>query len=73
MLAEILESIAKGKLRDNMFPFAGESTPEKPQDIIVFIVGGVTYAEAFAVAQMNSSNQGMRIILGSNAIVNSER
>ena len=56
-----------------MFPFIGESTPDKPQDVIVFIVGGATYAEAFTVAQMNSSNQGMRIILGSNAIMNSER
>lgn len=41
--------------------------------MIVFVVGGTTYAEAFAVAQMNHSNQGLRIILGSNTILNSER
>jgi vacuolar protein sorting-associated protein 45 len=72
-LAEILDSLAKGKFRENLFPFVDRGTAEKPQDIIVFIVGGATYAEAFTVAQMNNSNQGMRIILGSNTIINSER
>ena len=72
MLADILDTLAKGKLHDASFPFAGSSTPEKPQDVIVFIVGGATYAEAYTVAQFNKTNQGMRVILGSNYIINSE-
>ena len=63
----------KGRLRESQYPFMGDPLGDKPQDVIVFIVGGATYAEAFAVAQMNSSNQGMRIVLGSNTILNSER
>lgn len=73
LLVDILDSLAKGKLRENLYPFSGESTPDRPQDVIVFIVGGATFAEALAVAQANSTNQGMRIILGSNTIINSER
>ena len=72
-LVDVLENLIKGKLRESQYPFVGDSMADRPQDVIVFIVGGATYAEAFAVAQMNSSNQGMRIVLGSNNILNSER
>ncbi|XP_003382629.1 PREDICTED: vacuolar protein sorting-associated protein 45-like [Amphimedon queenslandica] len=71
-LVDVLENLMKGKLRESQYPFMGDPLGDKPQDVIVFIVGGATYAEAFAVAQMNSSNQGMRIVLGSNTILNSE-
>ncbi len=45
----------------------------RPQDIIVFIVGGATYAEAMAVANLNKTTQGVRIILGGTTIHNSKR
>ena len=72
LIAETLDALAKGKLKDTLFPYAGNPLPNKPQDIFVFIVGGATYAEAHAVAQFNKTNQGMRVVLGSNYVINSE-
>ena len=45
----------------------------RPQDIIVFIVGGATYAEAEVVANINRNTQGVRIILGGTTMHNSRR
>ncbi len=45
----------------------------RPQDIIVFMVGGATYAEAMAIANLNKTTQGVRIILGGTTIHNSKR
>lgn len=63
----------KGKLRDAMYPFVegGGTTRDKPQDIIVFMVGGTTYEEAKMVAQVNASSPGVRIVLGGTSIHNS--
>lgn len=46
-------------------------TRDKPQDVIVFIVGGATYEEARVVAQINASSPGVRIVLGGTSIHNS--
>lgn len=45
---------------------------ERPQDIVVFIVGGATYEEARLVAELNATTRGVRIILGSTAIHNTD-
>ena len=45
----------------------------RPQDIIIFYVGGATYAESLTVANANRSMQGVRIILGGTTIHNSKR
>ena len=45
----------------------------RPQDIIVFMVGGTTYQEALAVYELNKANPGVRIILGGSTVHNSER
>lgn len=50
----------------------GQYSKEKPQDIIVFIVGGVTYEEARMVAQINASSGGVRVVLGGTGVLNSE-
>jgi hypothetical protein len=57
-----------------MFPFVegGGQTRDKPQDIIVFIVGGTTYEEARVVAQINASSPGVRVVLGGTSVHNSE-
>lgn len=68
-----LQNLIKGKLRDLQYPFieGGGTTKDKPQDIIVFIAGGVTYEEAKTVAQLNASLPGIRIVLGGTSIHNS--
>ena len=43
----------------------------RPQDIIVFIIGGTTYGEAREISKLNSSNPGIRIVLGGTTIHNS--
>ena len=68
-----MESLAKGRLKDTVFPFAGKPLTEKPVDVIVFIIGGATFSEAHTVAQFNKANQGMRVILGGNTIINSQQ
>lgn len=45
----------------------------RPQDVIVFIVGGTTYEEARIVSLQNATNSGIRFILGGSAILNSKR
>ena len=68
-----LQNLLKGKLKEQQYPFVdGDGTTrEKPQDIIVFIVGGATYEEAKLVATINASVPGVRVVLGGTTIHNS--
>ncbi|TVY80640.1 Vacuolar protein sorting-associated protein [Lachnellula suecica] len=68
-----LQNLIKGKLRDQQYPFieGGGSTRDKPQDIILFMVGGVTFEEAKTVSQINASSPGVRIVLGGTSLHNS--
>ncbi|KAI9808537.1 MAG: hypothetical protein M1825_003686 [Sarcosagium campestre] len=68
-----LQTLIKGRLRDQQYPFVdgGGSTKDKPQDIIVFMIGGVTYEEAKSVAQVNASSPGVRVVLGGTTVHNS--
>ena len=73
-LETTLQDLIKGRLRDTAYPFVegGGATRDKPQDIVVFIVGGATYEEARMVAGINASTPGVRIVLGGTATLNSE-
>ncbi|CAK1365636.1 Vacuolar protein sorting-associated protein 45 [Cercospora beticola] len=72
-LENTLQDLIKGRLAMNNYPFVegGGQTRDKPQDIIVFIVGGATYEEAKMVAQVNASSPGVRVVLGGTGIHNS--
>ncbi|KAK3375076.1 Sec1-like protein [Podospora didyma] len=72
LLETTLQNLIKGKLREQQYPFieGGGTTRDKPQDIIVFIVGGATYEEAKMVATINASSPGVRVVLGGTAIHN---
>lgn len=41
------------------------------QDIIVFVIGGVTYEESMAVYNLNIANPHVRVILGGSTVHNS--
>ncbi|KAM4013317.1 vacuolar protein sorting-associated protein 45 [Anomaloglossus baeobatrachus] len=72
-LLDTLDQLIKGKLRDNMYPYVGPSTlRDRPQDIIVFIVGGATYEEAQTVYNLNRTTPGVRIVLGGTTIHNTK-
>lgn len=68
-----LQNLIRGRLRDQQYPFleGGGTTRDKPQDIMVFIIGGATYEEAKLIAAINASTPGVRVVLGSTAIHNS--
>ncbi|TVY39427.1 Vacuolar protein sorting-associated protein [Lachnellula subtilissima] len=68
-----LQNLIKGRLREQQYPFieGGGSTRDKPQDIILFMVGGVTFEEAKTVSQINASSPGIRIVIGGTCVHNS--
>ncbi|KAF8249716.1 Sec1-like protein [Wilcoxina mikolae CBS 423.85] len=72
-LEQTLNNLVKGRLREQTHPFVEGSgtTREKPQDVIVFVVGGATYEEAKTVAQVNASTPGVRVVLGGTTVLNS--
>jgi vacuolar protein sorting-associated protein 45 len=73
-LETTLQSLLKGRLKELQFPFLEGMghTRDKPQDIIVFMVGGTTCEEARVVAQVNASVAGVRVVLGGTTVHNSE-
>ena len=58
-LAETIDLLLKGRLKESSYPYIdGQNISphgmSRPQDIIIFIVGGTTYEEAKTVAQLNA-------------------
>lgn len=74
LLFQSMESITKGRLRDIDYPFIGNHFQQgRPQEVVIFIVGGTTYEEARTVALHNASNSGTRFILGGTVVLNSKK
>ncbi|XP_068623657.1 vacuolar protein sorting-associated protein 45 [Battus philenor] len=74
LLKDIIEDLIKGKLRENLYPTLGGDdglSSRRPQDIVVFIVGGATYEESLCVHQINQANPGVNVVLGGTNILNS--
>ncbi|KAL2911852.1 vacuolar protein sorting-associated protein 45 [Polyrhizophydium stewartii] len=71
-IVSTLTEAIKGKLKEQNYPFLEGSTRDKPQDLIVFVIGGTTFAEAREIAKLNASNPGVRIVLGGTTIHNSK-
>ncbi|KAK7496933.1 hypothetical protein BaRGS_00011913 [Batillaria attramentaria] len=73
LLQGVLDQLIKGKLKEATYPYLGTSQlKDRPQDVIVFIIGGCTYEEALAVHQLNRSTPGVRIVLGGTHVHNSK-
>ncbi|KAI0357469.1 Sec1-domain-containing protein [Trametes cingulata] len=82
-LSQTLENLFKGRLRDTTHPFLDGGGPnaglQRPGDVIIFMIGGTTYAEARVVALLNqeatsggpSAAAGSRLLLGGTCIHNS--
>ncbi|EDO39542.1 predicted protein [Nematostella vectensis] len=71
LLSETIDGLIKGRLKDAQFPYMGHAQlRDRPQDIIVFIVGGATYEEAQAVYNINKTQPGIKVILGGTTIHN---
>ncbi|KAI7798778.1 vacuolar protein sorting-associated protein 45 [Triplophysa rosa] len=73
LLHDTLDQLIKGRLKDSQFPYLGpNSLRDRPQDIIVFIIGGATYEEALAVYNLNRTMPGVRIVLGGTTVHNTK-
>ncbi|RMJ26851.1 hypothetical protein PHISP_02284 [Aspergillus sp. HF37] len=68
-----LQNLIKGRLKELQYPFleGGGHIRDKPQDIVIFMIGGATYEEAKMVAQVNASSPGIRVVLAGTTIHNS--
>ncbi|XWS25014.1 hypothetical protein CRYUN_Cryun27aG0034400 [Craigia yunnanensis] len=74
LLFQTMESINKGRLRDVDYPYVGNHFQQgRPQEVVIFVVGGTTYEESRSVALQNASNSGIRFILGGSVVLNSKR
>ncbi|XP_071965752.1 vacuolar protein sorting-associated protein 45-like [Antedon mediterranea] len=72
LLQETVDQLVKGKLKEAAFPYLGtKQLRDRPQDVVVFMVGGITYEEAFAVYTLNKTTPGVRIVLAGTCIHNS--
>nr|CAG4649208.1 EOG090X03QA [Scapholeberis mucronata]SVE93528.1 EOG090X03QA [Scapholeberis mucronata] len=75
VLKDIMENLMKGRLSEEAFPVINnDNIPTRLviQDVIIFIVGGVTHEESLAVHQFCRTNGGIRIALGGTVIHNSQ-
>ncbi|KAJ7695941.1 Sec1-like protein [Mycena rosella] len=85
-LSQTLENLFKGRLRETSYPFLESPGPnaalQRPQDVIIFMIGGTTYEEARTVTLFNqdpvgASNGGIptaagtRLLLGGTCVHNS--
>uniref|UniRef100_A0A453BPJ6 Uncharacterized protein n=1 Tax=Aegilops tauschii subsp. strangulata TaxID=200361 RepID=A0A453BPJ6_AEGTS len=74
LIFQTMEGIVKGRLRDADYPLVGNHFQQgRPQDVVIFIVGGTTYEEARSVALYNAANPGVRFFLGGSVVLNSKR
>jgi len=87
-VVSIIDAATKGKLKDSQFPLILESLPPgqnaasaaaaasaKVNEIIIFIIGGATFEEAYHVARINntpSTTNPVRVILGGTTVLNTK-
>ncbi len=71
LIKDIIEDLSKGKLKEVQYPYLGTvQLRDKPQEIIVFIVGGTTYEESCIVYELNKTLMGVKVLLGATNIHN---
>jgi vacuolar protein sorting-associated protein 45 len=79
VLLETLDLLKRNKLPSEAFdtevpkgvdaPKDGKASSE-PREVIVFILGGVTYEESMTVAELNKAGP-MKVVLGGTSVLNS--
>jgi len=78
VLAETLDLLSKGRLKESDFPLVGSSSSTQgaanartPKEVIIFMVGGATFEEAMSVNSINNSGTGLKVVLGGTCVHNS--
>jgi vacuolar protein sorting-associated protein 45 len=75
LLSSTVQSAAKGSLKTDDYPYIGPSPPPgamKPTEIIIFIVGGVTYEESKIISQFNALGSGVRCVVGGSVVLSAK-
>lgn len=73
VLHDTLEELIKGRLKEELYPYVNNHQfSGRPQDVIIFMVGGATYEESLTVHSFNKNYPGTQVILGGTTIHNSK-
>lgn len=75
LLASTLDQLLKGKLKAINYPFVdvrSSQNNKRVQQVIVFVMGGVTYEESNAVAAMNANDSETSVVLGGSFVHNTK-
>jgi vacuolar protein sorting-associated protein 45 len=76
LIHSIADSVVKGKLKDTQFPQIESkrrsATSGRPNDAIIFVIGGTNFEEARDIRTINSSQQGINFVLGGSTVHNSK-
>jgi vacuolar protein sorting-associated protein 45 len=71
LVKNLVEQLINRKLKETSYPYLGQSLKDKPQEIILFIIGGITYEETFGIYNLNKSFNGTnRVIIGGTCLHN---
>uniref|UniRef100_A0A1I8JIT2 Vacuolar protein sorting-associated protein 45 n=2 Tax=Macrostomum lignano TaxID=282301 RepID=A0A1I8JIT2_9PLAT len=73
LLADLIDQACKAKLKEAAYPFVSApsaAAQQRPADLIVFVVGGVTYVEALAVHNCNKNIPVVNVLLGGTSVIN---
>jgi len=72
LVKDLVEQLIKGKLKEASYPFLGlNNYRERPQEVIIFVVGGITYEETAAIQSINKAYAGnLRILIGGTCVHN---
>ncbi len=72
-IVHVVENCLKGKLGEDELPFI-DAAPlrDVPRNIMVYIIGGATFAEAKHFADLNKKYHDHLFVLGANSLINSK-
>lgn len=70
LLQKVINFIRENKLDENSFPYyLGNAF--RPQDIFIFVVGGITFEEVAMINKLNNELEDINLIIGGSTIHNS--
>ena len=73
VVSKLVDQVFKGNLNSVAYPSVLQANSQKPERVIVFIVGGATFEEAKELSvNFNQAQNTNRVILGGTNILNSE-
>lgn len=71
-ILDVLQQLTQHKLKESDYAWLGGAPLPRVSEVILFIVGGITYEEVKAVHNWNITNPGCKVILGSTAVHNTQ-